>query len=136
MPTDECGQCEISNPNVLVSDSVWVLIKPLLFRIRNTQGPSKRQSDREFIASVAYLTRTGKAWRELPHELGHWHSVYMRFRRWEESRVWAELWREMDDRTKRVFLRIFFGDKHPPTETADSGKVAHRLNRALEMVIW
>lgn len=33
-------------------------------------------------------TRLPSPWRDLPKELGNWHSVYVRFSRWEQYGVW------------------------------------------------
>ena len=38
-----------------------------------------------------YTARVGNPWRDLPVELGQWHSVYVRFARWEISGVWARV---------------------------------------------
>src|SRR6476620_560735 len=55
-------------------------------------GAPAELSDRDFLEAVLYLNRVGCPWRDLPPELGYWHAVYMRFRRWEERGVWRRLW--------------------------------------------
>lgn len=127
-----------AKPADYLSDSTWAALKPLLFKIRNTQGPSKRQADRDFISAVAYLSRTGKPWRDLPPAFGNWHTVYMRFRRWEQARVWAELWIEMDDRAHDLFERTFFHDSHDNHLECEKckGGIRTRLRRAIEMSVF
>jgi transposase len=49
----------------------------------------------EFLEAVLYLQRGGHPWRDLPPELGYWHAVYMRFRRWEKRGVWQRLWQHL-----------------------------------------
>jgi transposase len=131
------GQSDIPQTKELMSDSSWAVFKPVLFKIRNTQGPSKRQDDREFLTAIAYLAQTGKSWRELPPAYGNWHTVYMRFRRWESSRVWAELWIEMDDRAHTLFKQIYFEDDGEPDFSMKTNYkgITARLKKAIEMSI-
>ena len=39
--------------------------------------------NRLFVEAVLYTARVGHPWRDLPAEFGHWHSVSVRFARWE-----------------------------------------------------
>ena len=40
------------------------------------------------IRDSLYTARVGNPWRDLPAEFGNWHSVYVRFARWEMYGVW------------------------------------------------
>jgi len=37
---------------------------------------------RHFVEAALWICRTGAPWRDLPDALGHWPSVYHRWRRW------------------------------------------------------
>jgi hypothetical protein len=37
------------------------------------------------------VDRTGSPWRDLPPSLGHWNSVFTRFRDWVKADVWKRL---------------------------------------------
>src|SRR3978361_2441303 len=45
---------------------------------------------RRFMEAVLWILRTGAPWRDLPDTLGHWSSVYHRWRRWC-VRGWCKL---------------------------------------------
>jgi transposase len=59
---------------------------------RSGAGKPSPQSDREFLEALIWEARTGSPWRDMPTEFGHWHNVYMRFRRWEQAGVWQRFW--------------------------------------------
>ena len=63
-------------------------------RSRNPAGIVAGKRDeaalRRFVEAALWIGRTGAPWRDLPDDLGHWPSVYHRFRRWS-VRGWWEL---------------------------------------------
>lgn len=62
----------------------------------------------------------------------------MRFRRWENTRLWAELWIEMDDRAHLLFNAVFF-DAHEyenPPCCQNYMDVKDRLKKAIEMIVF
>lgn len=76
----------------IISNQVWQQVEPALKAAKHSQAGA---SDREFLEAVLHLQRTGSPWRDLPPELGYWHAVYMRFRRWEARGVWRRLWENL-----------------------------------------
>src|SRR5258705_1328037 len=78
----------------VISDRIWKQLEGAIKQAKHSQaGTPAGLSERDFLEAVLYLNRVGYPWRDLPRELGSWHSVYMRFRRWEERGVWRRLWR-------------------------------------------
>ena len=76
-----------------ISNSVWQQLEAAVVAAKHSRaGAPGEMSDREFLEAVLHLQRTGSPWRDLPPELGYWHAVYMRFRRWEARGVWQRLW--------------------------------------------
>ena len=80
----------------MISDKLWKIFEPAVQAAKHSQaGAPCEMSDRDFLEALFHLTRTGCPWRDLPPQLGYWHAVYMRFRRWEERGVWARLWKNL-----------------------------------------
>lgn len=80
----------------LISDQVWKKLEAAVQDAKHSRaGAPGEWSDREFLEAILHLNRTGSPWRDLPAELGYWHAVYMRFRRWEKRGVWQRLWKNL-----------------------------------------
>lgn len=50
---------------------------------------------RHFVKAVLWIGQTGAPWRDLPVSLGHWSSVYHRWRRWCRRGWWARLFERL-----------------------------------------
>lgn len=74
----------------ILRNDQWVRIKDLLPGKPGDKG-APAADNRLFIEAVLWLLRTGAPWRDLPPEFGRWHTVYMRFARWQKSGVWQRL---------------------------------------------
>ncbi|MBN2732494.1 MAG: transposase [Balneolaceae bacterium] len=66
-----------------MSDEQWSRVADLL-PVKPTDKGSRAADNRKFVEAVLYRARTGCPWRDLPKEFCKWHSVYMRFARWEQ----------------------------------------------------
>lgn len=77
-----------------LTDGQWERIGPLLPGKAGDRGRSG-VDNRLFIDAVLWLARGASPWRDLPPELGHWKSVYTRFRRWSRAGVWERLFKEL-----------------------------------------
>ena len=84
---------EQKNVRKKITDKAWEQLEPALKAAKHSQaGKPAEQDERLFMEALLWLARTGSPWRDLPRELGRWHNVYMRFRRWDDSGVWQRLW--------------------------------------------
>ena len=80
----------------IINDPVWQQLDAALAAAKHSHaGAPGEMTDREFLEALLHLLRTGSPWRDLPPELGYWHAVYMRFRRWEARGVWRRLWQNL-----------------------------------------
>lgn len=71
----------------LLSTAQWNRIADLLPGKPTDKG-GRAADNRCFVEAILYVARTGCPWRDLPKEFGNWHSVYVRFARWETYGVW------------------------------------------------
>jgi len=74
----------------MLSDAQWARISGLLPGKPTDKG-GRAADNRLFIEAVLYTARVGNPWRDLPPRVGDWHSVYVRFARWEASGVWSRV---------------------------------------------
>ena len=70
----------------MLRDDQWARIENLLPGKASDPGCTAKDN-RLFIEAVLWILRTGSPWRDLPDELGNWHSTYVRFARWRDSGV-------------------------------------------------
>ena len=77
-----------------LSDAHWSRIEHLLPGKKGDRGRTGADN-RLFVDAVLWLARGATPWRDLPPELGHWKSVYTRFRRWSQAGVWERLFKAL-----------------------------------------
>ena len=63
-----------------LNDKKWEIILPLL-PAALLGGRPRKTSLRKVINAILYITRSGCAWRLLPHEFPAWSTVYGYYRR-------------------------------------------------------
>ena len=55
-----------------------------------------KYSYEEVFDAIFYVLETGCQWRKLPRQYGHWHTIYMRFRRWADNGMLFRILRKME----------------------------------------
>src|SRR5215213_2894983 len=75
---------------VKLTDEQWQKILPGLKTCPQIRLGAGRDV-RRLLAAVLRVTRSGAQWRLLPREYGHWDSVYKRFSRRSELKVFEKL---------------------------------------------
>lgn len=71
-------------------DTEWSILEPLIPPAK-TGGRPRKVDMREILNSIFYVLRTGCSWRQLPHDLPPWPTVYTYFRRWKGDGTWERL---------------------------------------------
>ena len=92
---------------LVLTDEAWADIAEVLAQVKRKDGRPAEQSDRLFLEALLYLARTGVPWRDLPAVFGHWDAVYNRFRRWEQSGVWQQLWAGLQQDRFKTAKQLF-----------------------------
>ena len=68
-----------------LTDAEWARLEPLVVKTTGRRGQPRRYAAREVVNALLYLARTGASWRQLPHDLPPWTTVYDHFRRLKRS---------------------------------------------------
>ena len=85
----------------LVPDSLWSIIEPLLPPAPpKPKGGRPRIPDRQVLAGIVFVLRTGIPWEYLPQELGCGSGMtcWRRLRDWQTAGVWERLHHELLNR--------------------------------------
>ena len=119
-----------------ITDKKWSQLKEVLLKVRDRRGTASTQNEREFLEAVLWIARTGSPWRDLPPQLGHWHNVYVRFRRWEKAGIWFRLWQEIQHKSfteaRALFIDTTTIRAHQHASGAPKKTLLQRLWVALE----
>lgn len=82
-----------------VTDEQWLMIAPLL-PPPSTNGRPEKHPRREIVNAIFYVLRTGCAWRQLPHDLPPWQTVYWYFKRWRDDGTVTHIHDALRDRLR------------------------------------
>jgi putative transposase len=91
-----------------LSDKQWRLIQKYLPASKRRGRPPIDR--RRIINAILYVARSGCQWRQLPHDLPNWNTVYGVFRQWINN----GRWRRMHDALRRQ-VRKAAGKKPTPS---------------------
>ena len=75
---------------VTLTDEQWQQILPVLKSCPNIYIGQETEC-RRFLEAVLWVLRSGAQWRLLPDEYGAWNTVYKRFVRWNDAKVFDTL---------------------------------------------
>lgn len=74
-----------------LSDEQWAKIEPHLPPEKRKGAGRPSHSHRQLLNAILWILRTGAPWRDLPERYGKWTTAYSRFRRWQKSGLWDQL---------------------------------------------
>ena len=73
-----------------LNDKEWAVIEPHVPKPKKGGRPAEHER-REIINAIAYILRSGCAWRLMPHDLPPWTTVYDYFRQWRIDGTWERI---------------------------------------------
>ena len=68
-------------PRLMLCDEFWSKLRLIMYQ-QHIYDKYDKQNLRLTVEGILYRMRTGCPWRNLPHYLGQWNSVYKRFNDW------------------------------------------------------
>ena len=92
-----------------LNDKEWAVIEPYVPPPKTGGRPAKHDR-REIINGMAFVLRSGCAWRLMPHDLPPWTTVYDYFRQWRIDGTWERI-----NRALREQLRTSIGREAQPS---------------------
>ena len=99
------GSCSMAKQ--LVPDKLWIIIDPLLPPAPpKLKGGRPRVPNREALAGIIYVLKSGIPWAMLPKGLGFGSGVtcWRRLRDWQKAGVWHRLHRVLLDELGKAGL--------------------------------
>ena len=76
-----------------LSDALWERAAPLIPQPMGKKKAGRpREDDRQMLAAILYVLRTGIQWNAIPRELGASTTVYDRFRFWVAVGFFTQFW--------------------------------------------
>ncbi len=75
-----------------LSDAAWAALAPHL----PYGKPGKpRVDDRRVISGILHVLKVGCRWRDVPVEYGPAKTIYNRYHRWSQRRIWHHIFEKM-----------------------------------------
>ncbi len=73
-----------------VTDAEWKILE-MLMPVTAEKGRPRKYEWREIMNGIFYVVRSGCQWRQMPHDLPKWWTVYYYFRQWMVNGIWEKI---------------------------------------------
>lgn len=96
-----------------ITDKEWLILEPLIPKAKSNRkhgGRPEVYAKREIINGIRYVIGSGCRWRDLPHDLPPWHTVWEYFDEWSRNGRWKRI-----NKTLRRAVRIKQGRAPDPS---------------------
>jgi transposase len=75
-----------------LSDEAWKTLEP---HLPHGKPGKPRVDDRIVISGILHVLKTGCRWRDVPSAFGPPTTIYNRYNRWSQRRVWQRIFEKM-----------------------------------------
>lgn len=83
-----------------LTEEQWKLLEPLI-PLAKPGGRHRSVNMREILNGILYVSRTGCAWRSLPHDFPPWGTVHWYYRQFRLAGVWSKIHDHLRERVRR-----------------------------------
>ena len=87
-----------------LSDLQWKRIEPLIPPSK-PGGRPRTTVMKDVLDAIFYVTRTGCAWRLLPHDFPPWQTVYDFYSKWRDDGTWESMNARLREQVRRKAKR-------------------------------
>ena len=101
-----------------LTDAQWKVLEPLIPAVKSG-GRNAIYTRREIVNALLFITRTGCAWRYIPHDLPPWSLVYNYFWHWRDAGIWEKI----NDQLRGDLREKLGRNREPSAAVADSQTV-------------
>lgn len=84
-----------------LTDEQWAVLLPWI-PPPSKRGRPRKVDMREVVNAILYLTRTGCAWRLLPHDFPDHRTVFRYFTKWSKEGVWLRIQNALHERLREA----------------------------------
>ena len=75
-----------------LSDEAWKTLEP---HLPHGKPGKPRVDDRTVISGILHVLKTGCRWRDVPPAFGPPTTIYNRYNRWSQRRIWQRIFEKM-----------------------------------------
>lgn len=80
-----------------VTDEEWGRLERYFVPAPGKKMGRPRNDNRQMLNGILWIARSGASWRDLPERYGAWSSVYRRFKEWQESGLFQQIFEELTE---------------------------------------
>ena len=122
-----CDQVRRKRYPTDLTDAQWEKLAPFIPE-PSPDATVETIARREIVNGILYVLRTGCSWRQMPHDLPAWQTVYYYFRLWKWQGIWEHAMNALRKQARQMINR----DEEPSAAIIDSQSIKTSPVRGIE----